>query len=205
MPAFVVADSQVERTALEPSYPAAATALEDGDTRDGGRAGERRAAGRDRDADPARRTRRGGSPSLSPPLEDVDDNVSLITRQILIAGRDRAGGGDRRRLPRGAGALGAAPPARGGRREGRSRRFLDADPGRLRGRGRPARDDARGDARPPRPARRRAQGVHRERLARAANADLLAGRIRRAASTRTIPIRPREPSSWRPCASRSSA
>src|SRR5688500_11538750 len=31
-PAFVVADSQVERTSLAPSYPAALTALESGDT-----------------------------------------------------------------------------------------------------------------------------------------------------------------------------
>ena len=84
-PAFVVADSQVERTALEPSYPAATTALEDGGTAtavervNGERLGE--TATPILLADEARWVS-----VLSASLEDVDDNVSLITRQILIAG-----------------------------------------------------------------------------------------------------------------------
>ncbi|HYH61119.1 MAG TPA: HAMP domain-containing sensor histidine kinase [Solirubrobacterales bacterium] len=84
-PAFVVADSQVERTALEPSYPAATTALESGET---ATAVER--VGGERLGETA-------SPIslddeirwisvVSQSLSDVDDNVSLITRQILIAG-----------------------------------------------------------------------------------------------------------------------
>jgi signal transduction histidine kinase len=84
-PAFVVADSQVERTALAPSYPAATTALDDGDTAtavesvDGERLGET-----------ATPIALAGDVRwisvLSAQLDDVDDNVSLITRQILIAG-----------------------------------------------------------------------------------------------------------------------
>ena len=83
-PAFVVADSDDERSALAPSYP-----------------------GGDRGADPGRRRARssgsaarawgdgsgavGGGRApwvvvLSDSLTDVDDNVALITRQILIAG-----------------------------------------------------------------------------------------------------------------------
>ena len=84
-PAFVVADSQVERTALVPSYPAALTALEDGETAtavervDGERLGET-ATPIALEDDPR------WVSVLSAPLDDVDDNVSLITRQILIAG-----------------------------------------------------------------------------------------------------------------------
>ena len=84
-PAFVVADSQVERTALEPNYPAATTALEDGDTAtavervNGERLGET--------ATPILLEDEARWVSvLSAQLDDVDDNVSLITRQILIAG-----------------------------------------------------------------------------------------------------------------------
>ena len=84
-PAFVVADSQVERTALDPSYPAATTALEDGDTAtavervNGERLGET--------ATPILLEDEARWVSvLSAQLDDVDDNVSLITRQILIAG-----------------------------------------------------------------------------------------------------------------------
>lgn len=84
-PAFVVADSQVERTALSPSYPAATTALESGEVataveRVGGeRLGE--TAVPISLADEVRWVA-----VLSSPLDDVDDNVSLIKRQILIAG-----------------------------------------------------------------------------------------------------------------------
>ncbi len=84
-PAFVVADSQVERTALEPNYPAATTALEDGGTAtavervNGERLGET--------ATPILLEDEARWVSvLSAQLDDVDDNVSLITRQILIAG-----------------------------------------------------------------------------------------------------------------------
>jgi len=84
-PAFVVADSQVERTALDASYPAAVTALESGDVataveRVGGeRLGE--TAVPISLADEVRWVA-----VLSSSLDDVDDNVSLIKRQILIAG-----------------------------------------------------------------------------------------------------------------------
>jgi len=84
-PAFVVADSQVERTALEASYPAATTALESGEVttaveRVGGeRLGE--TAVPISLEDEVRWVA-----VLSSPLDDVDDNVSLIKRQILIAG-----------------------------------------------------------------------------------------------------------------------
>ena len=85
VPAFVVADSQVERTALEPSYPAASAVLASG----GGATAVERVGGE-----------RLGETALpisladevrwvaviSQPLSDVDDNVSLIKRQILIAG-----------------------------------------------------------------------------------------------------------------------
>jgi len=84
-PAFVVADSQVERTALEANYPAATIALERGSAataveRVGGeRLGE--TAVPISLADEVRWVA-----VLSSPLDDVDDNVSLIKRQILIAG-----------------------------------------------------------------------------------------------------------------------
>jgi len=84
-PSFVVADSQVERTALEPSYPAAVTALESGSDataveRVGGeRLGET--------ASPISLDDEVRWISVvSQSLSDVDDNVSLIKRQILIAG-----------------------------------------------------------------------------------------------------------------------
>ena len=84
-PAFVVADSDVERAALAPSYPAATAALASGGTASavervgGGRVGESAFA-----------ISADGEPRwvlvLSDSLADVDDNVDLITRQILIAG-----------------------------------------------------------------------------------------------------------------------
>ncbi len=84
-PAFVVADSQVERTALDPSYPAAATALESGEV---ATAVER--VGGERLGETATSIPLDGElrwvSVLSSPLDDVDDNVSLIKRQILIAG-----------------------------------------------------------------------------------------------------------------------
>jgi signal transduction histidine kinase len=84
-PEFVVADSDVERTALAPSYPAATAALQTGTAASaverigGGRIGET-----------ALVLSADGQPRwvvvLSDSLADVDDNVDLIRRQILIAG-----------------------------------------------------------------------------------------------------------------------
>ena len=84
-PAFVVADSDIERTALAPSYPAATAALQTGaaasavERISGARFGETAVA-----------LSAGGEPRwvvvLSDSLADVDDNVDLITRQILIGG-----------------------------------------------------------------------------------------------------------------------
>jgi two-component system, OmpR family, sensor kinase len=84
-PSFVISDSEFERTALEPSYVAAANAALGGavssavERVDGQRVGETAIAipieGRPRWA-----------AVLSTSLDDVDDNVALIQRQILIAG-----------------------------------------------------------------------------------------------------------------------
>jgi len=84
-PEFVVADSELERTAVLPSYLPAATA-----------ASARRVAsgveriGGERFGESAVALPEGGNPRwvavLSTPLGDVDDNVDLIRRQILIAG-----------------------------------------------------------------------------------------------------------------------
>ena len=118
---------------------------------------------------------------FSEPLDDVRDNVDLIQRQILIAGAiallvAMASGYyaasviSRRikRLERAAGEVAAG-------------NFSEPDPGRLRGRARAAGAGLQRDAAQARAARHGAQGVHRQRLARAAHADLLAGRLRRAA------------------------
>jgi signal transduction histidine kinase len=84
-PAFVVADSDVERTALAPSYPAATAALQTGAAAS---AVERISGARFGETALALSAR--GEPRwvvvLSDSLADVDDNVDLITRQILIAG-----------------------------------------------------------------------------------------------------------------------
>jgi signal transduction histidine kinase len=84
-PAFVVADSDVERTALAPSYPAATAALQTGAVAS---AVERIAGARFGETAQTLSTR--GKPRwvvvLSDSLADVDDNVALIKRQILIAG-----------------------------------------------------------------------------------------------------------------------
>jgi signal transduction histidine kinase len=82
---FVLSDSVVERTALVPDYPAAAAAAASGPVAtavervDGERIGETAIA-----------LYQGGEPRwvavLSDSLDEVDDNVALIRRQILIAG-----------------------------------------------------------------------------------------------------------------------
>jgi two-component system OmpR family sensor kinase len=84
-PDFVIGDSEFERTAVLPSYPAAAAAAASGTVTssvehvNGERLGETAVA-----------LSRGGEPRwvavLSTPLADVDDNVALIKRQIIIAG-----------------------------------------------------------------------------------------------------------------------
>jgi len=85
VPAFVVADSQVERTAVEPSYPAAAAALAN---QAAATAVER--VGGERLGETALPISLSDEVRwvavVSEPLSDVDDNVSLIKRQILIAG-----------------------------------------------------------------------------------------------------------------------
>jgi signal transduction histidine kinase len=84
-PSFVVGTSNFERSAIQPSYPAAANAVAAGrasttvERIDGERIGETAIVGST-----------GGRPRwvtvFTTPLADVDDNVALIRRQILIAG-----------------------------------------------------------------------------------------------------------------------
>ncbi|MGH2961883.1 MAG: ATP-binding protein [Solirubrobacterales bacterium] len=84
-PEFVISDSELERTAVEPTYVAAANAAATGNVSsavervEGQRIGETAIA-----------VGTGGRPRwaavFSTSLEDVDDNVALIQRQILIAG-----------------------------------------------------------------------------------------------------------------------
>ena len=149
-----------------------------------GRAGRRRAARRDRGRAHRRTASRAGSRSSRTDLADVDDNVALIRRQILIAGLIAL------LLALGAGWLVARAHAR------RLRRLEEA-----------AEKVADGNFSSPIPidsddevgqlamtfnemqkrlarARQRPQGVHRQRLARAAHADLLALGLRRAARGR---------------------
>ncbi|OLE36653.1 MAG: hypothetical protein AUG48_06695 [Actinobacteria bacterium 13_1_20CM_3_68_9] len=84
-PQFVVGDSQPERTAILPDYPAAAAAAASGRV---GSAVEE-VAGRPM-GETAVPLSVHGRPRwvavLSTPLDEVDDNVALISRQILIAG-----------------------------------------------------------------------------------------------------------------------
>ena len=85
-PVFVVGDSELERSAVLPDYPAARAAAQS-PTESG--AGVERVAGQ-RIGETAIALPRGGEPRwvavLSVPLDGVDDNVALIRRQILIAG-----------------------------------------------------------------------------------------------------------------------
>ncbi len=140
-PTFVVADSELERTAIVPDYPVAATAATSGRVD----SAVEQVAGK-RTGESAVPLLVGGRPRwvavFSTPLDDVDDNVALIRRQILIAG-----------LIALAAALAAGwiaarahakrlAPAGGGRAEGRRGRLLHPDPGRGHRRGRPARRHA---------------------------------------------------------------
>jgi len=85
-PAFVVGDSELERSAVLPDYPAARAAAQS--QSDGGAAVERVAG--QRIGETAIALPRGGEPRwvavFSVPLAGVDENVALIRRQILIAG-----------------------------------------------------------------------------------------------------------------------
>ncbi len=84
-PGFVITDSRGEGAATEGSYPAAGAALETGGVRSGIESigGERVGAS----AVPVTVGGRTlGVAVLSSPLDEVDDNVALIRRQILIAG-----------------------------------------------------------------------------------------------------------------------
>jgi signal transduction histidine kinase len=85
MPDFVVGDSELERTAIVPAYPAATAAI------DGGQvvtAVER--VGGERIGETGIALYEDGEPRwvavLSDSLDEVDANVALIRRQILIAG-----------------------------------------------------------------------------------------------------------------------
>ncbi len=84
-PAFVVADSELERTAVAPGYPAAAAALEDGSV-----ASAVETVGGRRLGQTATPLTDAGEPRwvavFTADLADVDDNVALIRRQIVIAG-----------------------------------------------------------------------------------------------------------------------
>jgi two-component system, OmpR family, sensor kinase len=84
-PAFVIGDSGDERTAVLPSYPAAEAAAATGAA---ATAVER--VGGERIGETAVPLSVAGEPRwvavLSVPLAEVDDNVALIRRQILIAG-----------------------------------------------------------------------------------------------------------------------
>jgi signal transduction histidine kinase len=84
-PVFVVADSELERTAVSGGYPAAAAAA-----RSGTLASAVEGIGGERVGETAIALGDGGEPRwvavFSTDLADVDDNVALIRRQILIAG-----------------------------------------------------------------------------------------------------------------------
>jgi len=84
-PVFVVADSELERTAILPLYPAASRAAATGAVSTAiERIGDRRVGETAIPQSLAGETR--WVTVLSAPLDEVDDNVALITRQIVIAG-----------------------------------------------------------------------------------------------------------------------
>jgi signal transduction histidine kinase len=86
VPAFVVGDSQLERTAVLPEYPAADAAVNAA----GAVATSIEQVGGERLGETAIALSDRGEPVwvavFSVSLDDVDDNVALIRRQILIAG-----------------------------------------------------------------------------------------------------------------------
>ena len=141
-PAFVIADSQLERTAVETRISrggrggdrgAVASAVE-------GVGGER--IGRDARVPLLRR----GRAALGRGLLHRPRRRRRQRRPDPAPDPDRRGDrparGAGRRLARRRGPRPAAAPTRAGRGEGRRRRLLRPDPGRLQRRGRPARDHA---------------------------------------------------------------
>jgi signal transduction histidine kinase len=86
-PAFVIGDSGLERTAVLPSYPAAAAALEN----PGRIASAVEQVAGERTGETAVALGVASRPSswvavFSTGLDEVDDNVALIRRQIIVAG-----------------------------------------------------------------------------------------------------------------------
>jgi signal transduction histidine kinase len=85
-PSFVVADSELDSTAIRPAYTAAASAILSGGTR----AGVERVAGVRTGEVAIPLSSDGAAPRwvavFSSSLAEVEDNVALIQRQILIAG-----------------------------------------------------------------------------------------------------------------------
>jgi two-component system, OmpR family, sensor kinase len=84
-PAFVIADSEVERSAVAPAYPAASATLATGAAttaveRVGGQRIGQSAVALGTEGEPAWVT------VVSEPLGEVDENVTLIKRQIVIGG-----------------------------------------------------------------------------------------------------------------------
>ena len=198
-PAFVVGDSELERDrgrAHATSRPSNAAAQRRDQLR--GRAG-RRPAGRARRRSPL--ATRGGRPRW------VGGALGLARRGRRQRRADPAPDPDRGRdrrspprcspatSPRGRTRGGCSRLERGGG-EGRGGQLLDVpipidstdEVGQLA-------MTLQRDAGAPRAARRRAQGVHRQRLARAAHPDLLARRVRRAARARGARPRRRATSS----------
>src|SRR5215211_4989963 len=84
-PAFVISDSELERTAVSPTYVAASNAAASGAISSAVEGVDGRRIGETAVAIPPRGRPRWAA-VLSTSLEDVDDNVALIQRQILIAG-----------------------------------------------------------------------------------------------------------------------
>jgi two-component system OmpR family sensor kinase len=84
-PRFVISDSELERTAVRPSYRPAFAAVGSGQLASGAEVVDGERIG-----EVATVLSRSGEPRwvavLSAPLDDVEDNVALIRRQILIAG-----------------------------------------------------------------------------------------------------------------------
>ena len=193
----MIADSELESEALDPDYPAATGAAASNDVRSaietvgGSRIGEtafpvvRRRARRRRRHRPPRRP--GWVIVLSTPLDDVEANVALIRRQTLIAGGIAlaasllaafiAAGYHARRIRRleeaaervAQGDFSVPIPVGSNDELGQLAETLDQMRRRL----------ARARDRPPR--------LHRQRLARAADADRLARRLHRAARRRPEP------------------
>lgn len=89
-PTFVIADSELESEALDPSYPAAGGAAVSGAVRSGVETVRGRRLGETAFPVPEGKPASEGGPGwvivLSTPLDDVSDNVDLIRRQTLIAG-----------------------------------------------------------------------------------------------------------------------